>query len=219
MKSVKFLAVICAVITVTTATTSFAQVKNFEGPSVYFSTGYDGYTLDLSNYSGDSNITWDTFKPSVVPLNIGAGYTWALGEKNTIGIEAQTNVLKSSTATAASYYKGTFYNNTDVYIDSYYDLSLVPGFLISKDTLLYGKLGYFSARVVNSSNGYTNTGYSYGIGAKTLFNAASAGNNFYLFGELKMRAGNTTTLSTPGGNTIDMKVGGTSYLVGVGMNF
>jgi len=63
MKSVKFLAAAGAVITVATATNSFAQVKNFEGASVYTSTGYEIWSVDASNLSASSLVTWDTFKP------------------------------------------------------------------------------------------------------------------------------------------------------------
>jgi hypothetical protein len=220
MKSAKFLAVACSVITVVTATNSFAQVKNFEGPSIYASTGYESWNVDISNYSANSNLTWDTFKPSAVPLNLGFDYTWTLGEKNTLGVAVETNLLKSSTATGNIYSNGAATGSTsDVYVKSYYDVSLVPGFLISKDTLLYGKLGYYSAVVNGDSDDFTQTGYSYGIGAKTLFHSTSDGNNFYLFGELKSRSGNTINQTGDSGDTFDMKAGGTSYLVGVGMNF
>jgi hypothetical protein len=220
MKSAKFLAVVCALITVATATNSFAQVKNFEGASVYASTGYEIWSVDLSN-SSYSPLTWDTFKPSAVPLNIGLDYTWALGEKNTLGVAVETNLLKSSTTSGNTYLSGASSSTISAYIDSQYEASVVPGFLVSKDTLLYGKLGYYSVRTnSNSSSNSSPTlnGYSYGIGAKTLFHTASVGNNFYVFGELKSRVGNTVNQS--GGTiTYDMKAGSTSFLLGGGMNF
>jgi len=224
MKLAKLLAVACAVITVATATNSFAQVKNFEGASVYASSGYETWSAGLSNAS-NSLVTWDSAKASAVPLNIGIDYTWALGEKNTLGVALGTNLLKSSKTTVNQYYNRAYYTNYTVYTDSYYDLSLVPGFLISKDTLLYGKLGYYSVKVNSSitstgidSGSSTLNGYLYGIGAKTLFHTPSAGNNFYLFGEVISRVGNTINQS--GGTiTYDMNAGGTSFLLGVGMNF
>jgi len=219
MKSVKFLTVVCALVTVATATNSFAQVKNFEGASVYSSTGYEIWSVDASNLSASSLVTWDTFKPSAVPLNIGLDYTWALGEKNTLGIGVETNLLKSSTTSGNQYYNGAYYSSSTAYMDRYYEISLAPGFLVSKDTLLYGKLGYFSVRANSDTASYTQTGYSYGIGAKTLFHTASVGNNFYGFGELKSRAGNTISQTTSDGYTFDMKAGSTSFLLGVGMNF
>lgn len=219
MKSVKFLTVVCAFITVATATNSFAQVKNFEGASVYASTGYEIWSVDASNLSASSLVTWDTFKPSAVPLNIGIDYTWALSEKNTLGIGVETNLLKSSTASGNTYYDGSYYGSGTAQMDSYYDISVAPGFLISKDTLLYGKLGYYSVRVSSDTSSNTQTGYSYGIGAKTLFHTASVGNNFYVFGEFKSRAGNTLNQTTSTGYTFDLKAGGTSFLLGVGMNF
>jgi hypothetical protein len=75
MKSAKFLVVACAAITVMTTTSGFAQVKNFEGPSVYASTGYESWSVEPSNLSGSSLVTWDAFKPSAIPLNIGFDYT------------------------------------------------------------------------------------------------------------------------------------------------
>jgi len=218
MKSAKCLVMACAAIAVATTTSGFAQVKNFQGPSVYASTGYESWSVEPSNLSASSLVTWDTFKPSAVPLNIGFDYTWALGEKNTLGIGVETNLLKSSTTTGNQYLSGAYSDSVSVQMDSYYDISIAPGFLISKDTLLYGKLGYFSVKVNADSEGYTQTGYSYGIGAKTLFHTPYAGNNFYVFGELKSRAGNTIKQTT-GSYTFDMKAGGTSFLVGVGMNF
>jgi hypothetical protein len=126
--------------------------------------------------------------------------------------------LKSSTTTGNQYYNGAYSDSASIQMDSYYDISVAPGFLISKDTLLYGKLGYYSVKAYGDVEGFTQTGYSYGIGAKTLFNTSSSGNHFYVYGELKSRAGNTIQ-QTSGSNTFDMKAGGMSFLVGVGMNF
>ena len=223
IKSANLVAVAFAAITLATATNGFAQVKNFEGVSVYSSTGYETWSLDASNYTGYSNIRWDTWKPSAVPLNIGLDYTWALDEKNTLGIALKTNLLKSSTTTGNQYYDGAYSGTVSTYTDSYYDISLVPGFLISRDTLLYGRLGYFSVRVVTDDpSTYLQSGYSYGIGAKTLFHPSLVDNNFYLFGELRSRLGKTMTHVAGKGSSdysIDWKAGGTSVLVGVGMNF
>jgi len=220
MKSANLMAVACAAITLATATNGFAQVKNFVGPSVYASSGYETWSGDLSN-SSYSPLTWDSFKPSAVPLNIGLDYTWALSDKNTLGVAVETNLLKSSTTSGTQYLNGAYNSTVSAYIDSQYEASVVPGFLVSKDTLLYGKLGYYSVRINGSSpsnSSSTLNGYSYGIGAKTLFHIPSSGNNFYVFGELKSRVGNTSNQS--GGTiTYDMKVGGTSALVGVGMYF
>ena len=218
MKSANLVAVACAAITLATATSGFAQVKNFVGPSVYASSGYETWSGDLSN-SSYSPLTWDSFKPSAVPLNIGLDYTWPLGDKNTLGVAVETNLLKSSTTSGNQYVNGA-YNATvsGIYTESQYEASVVPGFLVGKDTLLYGRLGYYSVRINSSSGADTLNGYSYGIGAKTLFHIPSSGNNFYVFGELKSRVGNTRNLS--GGTiTYDTKVGGTSALVGVGMYF
>ena len=214
MKSANLVAVAYAAITLATATNGFAQVKNFEGASVYASTGYEAWTADTSNFSY-SQVTVDSIKPSAVPLNIGLDYTWALGGKNTLGLALEANLLKSSTATANQYWNGAYYSTWSVSLDNVYQVSLMPGFLVSKDTLLYGKLGYYSAR---ANSAYTYTGYSYGIGAKTLFHTPSFGNNFYVFGELKSRAGNTVNQSVST-LTYDIRVGSSSALVGVGMYF
>jgi hypothetical protein len=223
IKLAKFWAMAFALMTLATATNVFAQVKKFEGVSFYSSTGYETWSLDASNYTGYSNIRWDTWKPSAVPLNIGLDYTWALGEKNTLGIALETNLLKSSTATGNQYYDGAYSGTVSIYTDSYYDISLVPGFLLSKDTLLYGRLGYFSVRVVTDDpSTYLQSGYSYGIGAKTLFHTSLVDNHFYLFSELRSRLGKTITHVAGRGSSdysIDWKANGTSVLVGVGMNF
>jgi len=217
MKSVNLMAVACTAITLATATNGFAQVKNFVGPSIYASSGYENWSGDLSN-SSYSPLTWDSAKLSSVPLNIGLDYTWAISDKNTLGVAVETNLLKSSTSSITQYRSGVYDATSDTYIDNQYEVSLIPGFLVSKNTLLYGKLGYYSVRSNGSSISNTSNGYSYGIGAKTLFHTASVGNNFYVFGELKSRVGNTSNQS--GGTiTYDLKVGGTSALVGVGMYF
>ena len=146
MKSVNLVAVACAAITLATATSGFAQVKNFVGPSVYASSGYETWSGDLSN-SSYSPLTWDSFKPSAVPLNIGLDYTWALGDKNTLGVAVEANLLKSSTTSGNQYMNGAYYDTVSgVYTDSQYEVSVVPGFLVGKDTLLYGKVGYYSIR-------------------------------------------------------------------------
>jgi hypothetical protein len=153
MKLAKLVVVACAVITAAMATSGFAQIKNFEGPSIYASTGYEAWTVDTSNFSY-SQVTVDSIKPSAVPLNIGLDYTWALRDKNTLGLALEANLLKSSTTTANQYWSGAYYSTWSGYLDSVYEVSLVPGFLVSKDTLLYGKLGYYSVRA-NSFYTYT----------------------------------------------------------------
>ena len=67
-------------------------------------------------------------------------------------------------------------------MDSNYDLSLVPGILMSKDALLSEKMGYYSARVVaDDPSTYVQNGYSHGKGVKILLHTASVENHSYVF--------------------------------------
>lgn len=216
-KNLKLLSV--AVFAATMAGSSFAQVSNFEGMSVYAASGYSAWKVESSNLSSDSTQTYDTTNTAGLPLFLGVDYTWALGSESTLGLSLEGNFVKSSVGTG-TYASDTTSGTIDAQVNNSYQISILPGLLVNKDTLLYGKLGYYSASLTASadsvSSNYTQTGYSYGIGIKRAFD-----NKMYVFGEINARAGVSASQTTPDGSTgtFDQKMGGTSALVGVGIHF
>jgi len=208
-----------AVVAALAATSSFAQVSNFEGLSVYAASGYSAWKVESSNLSTDSTQAYDTTTTAGMPLFLGLDYTWALGSESTLGLSFEGNVIKSSIGTG-TYASDTTSGTIDAQVNNSYQVSILPGMLLNNNTLLYGKLGYYSASLTASadsvSSNYTQSGYSYGVGIKRALD-----NKMYVFGEVNARVGISASQTTPDGTTgtFDQKLGGTSALVGVGIRF
>ena len=223
MKLNKLIVAAGAVLATAVATPGFAQMKEFVGASVYGSTGYNTWSTEWSglSYSGTS-VTADTSTSAGFPLYVGIDHTWALSDTNSLGLSIERNFIKSSTGNTCFYAGGASQGCGTVTVDDSYQVSILPGVLIDKNSLVYGKLGYYSAGITvagtSQSWTYTQTGYSLGAGVKKLFHLDSAGNNFYIFGESNYRFGNSAGQSL-GSVTGDLKLGGMNVLVGLGMHF
>ena len=220
MKLNKLIVAAGAVLATAVATPGFAQMKEFVGASVYGSTGYNTWGTEWSFASG--SLTADNSTSAGFPLYIGIDHTWALSDTNSLGLSIERNFIKSATGNTCFYAGGASQGCGSVTIDDSYQISILPGVLIDKSSLVYGKLGYYSAGVTlagtSQSWTYTQTGYSLGAGFKKLFQVASAGNNFYIFGESNYRVGNAVGQSL-GNYAFDLKLGGMNALVGLGMHF
>jgi hypothetical protein len=210
-----------------TASTCFAQIKEFTGASVYGSTGYNSWSTEWSNTKyNTSSLTAETATSAGFPLFLGMDYTWAMSDVNSLGLSVERNFIKSSNGSSNIYQSGSYKGGGEIVVDNSYQVSILPGLLIDKNTLIYGKVGYYSAVMTLSfpsdgaSDSLTQTGYSLGAGVKALFHTPSYGNNFYVFGETNYRIANSLgqrfyfdKLSG------DFKLGGMNVLVGLGMHF
>lgn len=223
MKKITKLLSVCAMVTLTSS--AFAQAQNFEGFSVYASTGYNSWKSGASNFAlngvPNTGVTFDSVESGATPLNLGLEYTYPIDKEFTVGISWETNMLGGKSGTGGTYLNGV---NQDVAVTGIaksgsYQLSLTPGVVIAPNTLLYGKVGYYSLSNDYTLGGgqiqsFTSTGYGLGAGIKQMLSK-----NIFGFGEFNTRIAMSKNQTSSEGYSIDLKVDGMSALVGVGVKF
>jgi len=226
MKEQKYAVALGSVFAMTMATPGFAQMKEFTGASIYGSTGYNTSSSEISDikYNSTYSFTSDNANLAGSPLFLGLDYTWAMSDSNSLGLSIERNFLKSASGTTNFYYGGSYIGGASSVVDNSYQISILPGFLIDKSSLVYGKLGYYSAGVTVSGDTWSDsliqTGYSIGAGLKRVFPAPSGGNSLYIFGESNYRIANSVSQTFDSGSvSANVKLGGMNVLVGVGMKF
>ena len=222
MKKITKLLSVCAMVTLTSS--AFAQAQNFEGFSVYASTGYNSWKSGLSNFvtNGLPPASWaiDSVEGGGTPLFLGLEYTLPIDKEFTFGISWETDMLDGKAGTGALNFDGVkFEDYAHVVKSGAYQISLKPGVVMAPNTLLYGKLGYYSltssiGQVGKTPLSYTSTGYGLGAGIKQMLSK-----NIFGFGEFSTRIGTTKNQTTSDGYTIDLKVDGMAALVGIGVKF
>lgn len=207
-----------------------AQSK-FEGPFVQ---GAVGYTNVSSKFNETVTVGAQTRTPenfaadnlSVLTGNIGAGYNFRIAPQWLIGF----SVDYMPTASGSANTKITFAQVPQLGVTgSYqmknpYNLSVMPGYEISPNQLVYGKVAYTGASVVYSDANIaatsTNmTGYTLGVGYKQALE-----NQFYVFAEglYTKFQDQTASVSGPAGiSNLSLTVGASGYtfLVGAGYRF
>jgi hypothetical protein len=144
--------------------TSIADTKNFEGLSA---------ALNLGFFSGGVKLIdgADSFDGLGGKQTFGAGFELAYGAKMsdtgviTVGIDADLTQPEVFSATAGGTTLSAKQKNR-------FGVFFAPGTVISKDTLLYGKLSYNSMKGETSTNGVsasdTFAGMGYGLGVRTM---------------------------------------------------
>jgi len=91
--------------------------------------------------------------------------------------------------------------------------------IVAPNTLWYGKVGYYSL-TTNVSQGaasigsFVSNGYVLGTGLKQMLSK-----NIFIFGEFDTRIGISNNQVARDGRTVDLKMEGTSALVGGGLKF
>ena len=79
-----------------------------------------------------------------MPLVIGAGFTFAMTESQTLGITYERNLLSTQPAGQDYYTSSGLTSSTRMGFDSQAQWSLVLGQLIRNGSMAYAKLGYAS---------------------------------------------------------------------------
>jgi hypothetical protein len=165
------------------ATQAFAQATAFEGwgVGVYGEQDFGSATAtDGSSGTGNS-----------LGLSLQGGYTWALGERFTLGLGA--------TVATGNRNAGTYKSGAGTYSSNRMSLDVTPGYNLSKDVQLYGKLSSVTANVTSNDGSSTATvqGTGYGLGFKGLINRHlfwQAGVDNYNYGNASFSTGATTTV-------------------------
>jgi opacity protein-like surface antigen len=199
---------------------AFAQAKNFEGLNVTGSLGYQSGRASSSDFSNPA-ITTTEASPSGTALNLGVEYITALSQSSTLGFGLDTNVLPSTGSRSDLSFNGSVVDGSVIKLKSTYAISVMPGYVVSDEVLLYGKFSY--AQVSSSSDNNdgtstsdTGTGYGVGLGFKKLINK-----NMFVFGEGNMVSGVAKDGRSTDGSGVTYKTKGsfTNIAVGVGYRF
>jgi len=213
---------------------SFAQ-SVFEGPFVQGAVGYTNVsptfkeTLTVgSQTASPQNINADNL--SVLTGNVGAGYNFLLAPKFLLGVSVDFMPIASGSAKTTV----AFPNSFGVVLPSSipgsyqmknpYNISIIPGYELSKAQVIYGKVSYTGATVIYSDSVTPATsanmsGYTLGLGYKQALE-----NQLYVFAEglYTKFQDQTVSMTGPAGITnFNLTAGASGYtlLVGVGYRF
>ncbi|MDT8993071.1 outer membrane beta-barrel protein [Curvibacter sp. APW13] len=126
----------------------FAQAKNFEGLSLSASLANAKSTIDTT---GAASIDGTS-----TGLDLNAQYNWALGQEFVLGVGVNMGTGSNKAGTSGT---------TDVVTKNRYALEFTPGFAVSKDVLIYGKIASLSATVDSGTNTDV-SGIGYGLGVR-----------------------------------------------------
>ena len=122
---------------------AFAQAKNFEGFSV---TG----ALNINNNKGEAVSAVDRTESNIGAV---AQYDAALGQSFVLGFGASMGLTDFNIA-------------ADAKLKNTYSLFIAPGFAVSNNTLVYGKIASVSAKAEFTNSSVDMSGLGYGIGAR-----------------------------------------------------
>jgi outer membrane immunogenic protein len=162
--------------------------------------------------------------------NIGIGYNFGINEKYVLGIGAALypGHSRSASSTLVTNIGGTPVVNTGTYdVSNVFSFSLIPGYAIDQQRMVYAKVGYAGSTINANSSSYPQqsnrvNGTVYGIGYKQFVYES-----VYLFGEGNYavnRAKAITVVTTAGataGTSISSSANATGYdfILGVGYHF
>jgi len=200
-----------------------AQAKNFEGFFAEAGLGYGNFSADFSGgrvATFPYTVSADTVK-SIIGV-IGGGYNFALTNEFVLGVGGSYSPSRSASApsTITSPIVGGSTTGAGA-VQNIYSLYVSPGYAISQDSLVYGKVGYTGATAVFSGS-YPNVnlnGYVLGLGFKKTFDK-----NLYGFVEGKYASFGSKDLdpnafSPAVTNTGSISAKGMDILIGVGYKF
>lgn len=133
----------------------FAQAKNFEGLSLSASLANTKTTFDDSTNA----VSYDG---TTTGIDFNAKYNWALGQEFVLGVGLTLGSGNNKAGTTAT--------GADITTKNRYALEFTPGFTVSKDVLVYGKVAAIGGTVDVSGIGSENgTGVGYGLGVRGMF--------------------------------------------------
>jgi opacity protein-like surface antigen len=216
-----------------TVSQSFAQ-SVFEGPFVQGALGYTNVspkfneTLTVGQQTASpQNINADNL--SVLTGNVGAGYNFLIAPKFLLGVSVDFMPIASGSAKTTVSFPNSFGILPSSIPGSYqmknpYNISIIPGYELSKAQVIYGKVSYTGATVIYSDSvtpatSANMTGYTLGVGYKQALE-----NQLYVFAEglYTKFQDQTVSMAGPAGITnFNLTAGASGYtlLVGVGYRF
>jgi outer membrane immunogenic protein len=190
MKKIIYLATALAALA---SVQAHAQATNFVGFSLGANAEFDGTATNGTDGTSDAGKT--------TGLGLQAKYDWDLGNNFVLGLGA--------TASTGNRQAGTYTNGTGAYTNNRYSLDLMPGYALTKDLLVYGKVSSVAANA--AANDGTSTaavqGLGYGVGVRSMItpNAyVQAGYDYYKFNDVTFATGTTASLK---GNVLSLGIG------------
>ena len=159
-----------AIALLASSTSLMAQSKSFEGPSIGLFGSIIGAEVDGKVSDSNGAVSTGSIGKVTPVAGLDASYTFATGSNGFIGIGATQIVGEAefglgnadSSSDATKSFKGKIKDHYSVYIQ--------PGYAVSKDSAVYGKLSYNHADF-NVSNAVKQPGdlegWGAGIGLKT----------------------------------------------------
>jgi outer membrane immunogenic protein len=141
-----------AVATTVFAPHAFAQAKNFEGFSLIGALNANNNTVDVTVTTPAS-----TTAESKTASNVGiqAEYNFAMGDAFVMGVGASAGLSKYDIASGVS-------------MKNSYNIYITPGFAVSNNFLVYGKLASASATIESGTTSIDISGIGYGFGGRYL---------------------------------------------------
>ena len=206
-----------------------AQAKNFEGFFAEAGLGYGTFDGSFSggNLSSGSNalgaysVDANTIK-SILGV-IGGGYNFALTNEVDLGVGGTYSPSRSASATSTVTLPAALGGSSTASgaVQNIYSIYLSPGYAISQDSLVYGKVGYTGATAVFSGSppNVNLNGYVLGLGFKKTFDKNMYGfieGKYASFGSKDLDSNVFNSAIT---NTGSMSAKGMDIVVGVGYKF
>lgn len=191
----------------------WAQSNLFLGWHIQAASGYQTVTPSLTNYSNPSYHT-DSQTSKGMPLTLGVGYTFALSERQVLGLGYERNLLSSKPATQNFYDAGsTLRSTSSMGFDQQSQWSVTLGQRIRNGAMAYGKLGYASMNTTDATNNFSLQGWGVGVGYKTFLNPFQ-----FVYTEFNYTKMNEKTIAL-GSDSFKASAVGKGGLVGVGWQF
>jgi hypothetical protein len=184
------------------ASSAMAQ-SAFEGAYGQIGIGYQSSKAKF-NQAGNSFDSTNGFASAV-----GLGYNFSVSKDFLLGIGADYSFVPTSEANS-TYTNDDGSTGSEKYKNqNTYNIFITPGFVISKDSLAYAKVGYTGTTYKFPSSSQNLTGYSLGLGYKQIIQGGLYGfaeGNYFSYSNKDVGGGNLS------GNSMNL-------LVGVGYKF
>lgn len=127
----------------------FAQAKNFEGFSLGASIANAKSTVDSTSFGSTDGTS--------TGLDLQAQYNFALGQDFVLGVGLNAGTGNN---------KAGDFGGGDITVKKRYALEFTPGFALSKDMLVYGKVAALNATLENGGSSENLSGVGYGLGLR-----------------------------------------------------
>jgi len=105
-----------------------------------------------------------------MPLVLGGGFTFAISERQVLGLTYERNLLSTKPAGQDYYTNSGLISSSRMGFDKQAQWSVKLGQLIRNGSMVYGKLAYASLETTNAANNFSLDGYGLGVGFKTFLN-------------------------------------------------